>query len=29
MLLVISFVVVIIANRLPLLGGTRVGPVRG
>jgi iron(III) transport system permease protein len=29
MLLVISFAVVIIANRLPVLGGTRVGPVRG
>ncbi len=29
MLLVISFAVVIVANRLPLLGGTRVGPVRG
>jgi iron(III) transport system permease protein len=29
MLLVISFAVVFIANRLPLLGGSRVGPVRG
>jgi iron(III) transport system permease protein len=29
MLLVISFAVVFMANRLPLLGGTRVGPVRG
>jgi iron(III) transport system permease protein len=29
MLLVISFAVVFIANRLPLLGGTRVGPARG
>ncbi|HEX2552309.1 MAG TPA: iron ABC transporter permease [Microvirga sp.] len=29
MLLVISFAVVIVANRLPLLGGTRVAPVRG
>jgi iron(III) transport system permease protein len=28
MLLVVSFAVVIIANRLPLLGGARVGPVR-
>lgn len=29
MLLVVSFAVVFVANRLPLLGGARVGPVRG
>ncbi|MFC7395725.1 ABC transporter permease [Chelatococcus sp. GCM10030263] len=29
MLLVISFAVVYLANRLPLLGGARVGPARG
>ncbi|POR48587.1 ABC transporter permease [Bosea psychrotolerans] len=29
MLLMVSFAVVFLANRLPLLGGMRVGPVRG